>query len=210
MRIPSRFLPIAVMIVAPAAVRLMPYILGALGMGDVHDVTAFLWNFSPIAALFLFGGARLADRRAAYLIPLAVMLLSDAGIALLMGDLKMGFHAQTPVIYGMYALTVWLGTRLRESRNPLIIASAGVANEVVFFVVTNFAVWALQTGTYPHTVTGLVECYIAGLPFFRNGVIGMAVFGTVLFGGFALAERRFATGRPAPASLPSSNQPSAA
>src|SRR5262245_14815545 len=80
-KIPSQFLPVAVLILVPALVRLMPYILGRLGMGDVHDVTAFLWNFSPVSALFLFGGAKMADRRTAYLVPLAAMLLSDLGIA---------------------------------------------------------------------------------------------------------------------------------
>jgi hypothetical protein len=210
MKIPSRFLPIAVMILAPALIRLTPYILGALGMGDVHDATAFLWNFSPVSALFLFGGARLADRRTAYLVPLAVMLLSDLGIAALMGDLKMGLHAMIPVIYGSYALMVWLGTKLRESRNPWAIAGAGLAGEVVFFLITNFANWVVQTGYYPHTFDGLVACYAAGLLFFRYSLASLALYGTLLFCGFALIERKYASAKPALALIPESNQPSAA
>ena len=50
--------------------------------------------------------AKLADRRSAYFVPLAAMLLSDLGIAVLMGDLSMGLHAMIPVIYGSYALMV--------------------------------------------------------------------------------------------------------
>jgi hypothetical protein len=155
-------------------------------MGDVHDVTAFLWNFSPVGALFLFGGAKLADRRTAYLVPLAAMLLSDRGIAVLMRDLTMGLHSMIPVIYGSYALMVWLGTRLRESRNPLAIAAAGLAGEVVFFILTNFANWVVQTGTYPHTFEGLVACYTAGLVFFKVFVDRhVALRIPLLFGGFA-------------------------
>jgi len=210
MKIPSRFLPIAVMILAPAVVRLVPYILGALGMGDVHDVRAFLWNFSPDSALFLFGGAKLAERRSAYLVPLAAMVLSDLGIGLLMKDVNMGLHAMIPVIYGTYAFIVWLGTKLRESRSVWAIAGAALAGEVVFFLITNFANWVVQTDTYPHTGAGLVACYVAALPFFRNALISMAVYGTALFGGFALVERKYATARQALAEVPNSNQPSVA
>jgi hypothetical protein len=210
MKIPSRFLPIAVMVLVPVLVRLMPYILGALGMGDVHDVTAFLWNFSPVGALFLFGGAKLADRRTAYLVPLAAMLLSDLGIAALMGDLSMGLHAMIPIVYGSYALMVWLGTCLRDSRNPLAIAAAGFAGETMFFIVTNFANWVVQTDTYPHTAAGLTACYIAALPFFRHSVTSLALYGSALFAGFAVIERKYARSRLAPALKPESNQPTAA
>src|SRR5262249_25802540 len=151
---------------------------------------AFRWNFSPVSALFLFGGAKLADRRSAYLVPLAAMLLSDLGIAALMGDVSMGLHAMIPVIYGSYAVMVWLGTKLRESRNPLAIAGAGLAAEVFFFIVTNFANWVVQTGTYPHTFGGLTACYVAAIPFFRNSVVSMALYGSLLFGGYALIERK--------------------
>jgi len=210
MKIPSRFLPIAAMIFAATLVRLMPYILGAFGMQNVRDVSSFLWAFSPIGALFLFGGAQFAERRWAYLVPLAVMLLSDLGIGLLMGDMRMGFHPMTPVMYGSYALMVWLGTRLREQRSVLSIVGTALAGEVAFFLITNFADWVVQTGTYPHTLSGLAACYVAGIPFFRKMLISMAIYGTALFGGMAFLERRFAAARSAPAVVPNSNQASAA
>jgi hypothetical protein len=210
MKIPSRFLPIAAMILAPALVRLLPYILGALEMGDVHDATAFLWNFSPVSALFLFGGAKLAERRTAYLVPLAAMVVSDLGIGLLLGDMKMGIHAMIPVIYGCYALMIWLGTKLRDSNNPWAIAGAGFAGEVVFFIITNFANWVVHTDYYPHTFAGLIACYVAALPFFRNSLVSLALYGTLFFGGYALVERKSAAARSATEVVPNSNQPSAA
>jgi Family of unknown function (DUF6580) len=210
MKIPSRFVPIAIMVLVPALFRLIPYILAALGFGDVHDVSAFRWNFSPVSALFLFGGAKLADRRSAYLVPLAAMLLSDLGIAALMGDLSMGLHAMIPVVYGSYAVMVWLGTLLRQSRNPLAIAGAALVGEIFFFVTTNFANWVVQTGTYPHTIGGLTACYLAGLAFFQYSLISMGLYGSLLFGGFALVERKFGGAKAAPALVPNSNQPSGA
>jgi hypothetical protein len=190
MKIPSRFLPVTAMILVAALFRLMPYILGAFGMGNVREATTFVWTLSPIAALFLFGGAQFAERRWAYLAPLAAMVVSDLGIGLLMGDVRMGLYPLIPVIYGSYAVIIWLGTRLRERRSGVAIAVSALSGEVLFFVITNFAHWAVQTDTYPHTFAGLIECYLVGIPFFRKLVINMAIYTPMLFGGWALIERR--------------------
>jgi hypothetical protein len=207
MKIPSRFLPIAVMILAPAAVHLMPYILGALQLQDVTDAATFLRTYTPIHAIILFGGAQFAERRWAYLCPLATMLLCDLGIGLLRGDMSQGFHALTPVVYGSYALMVWLGTLLRERRSVLRITGAALAAELSFFLITNFATWVVQTDTYPHTWAGLAACFAMGLPHLRKLSISVAVFGFLLFGGVAFLERRSAAAKAAPATIPAPNQP---
>src|SRR5262245_45637752 len=106
MKIQSRILPITIMILAPTGLHLTPYILGVLGWQDVTNAATFLRIFSPVPALFLFGGAQFARRRWAYLCPLATMLLSDLGIGVLRGDMSQGFHALTPAIYGSYALMI--------------------------------------------------------------------------------------------------------
>jgi hypothetical protein len=209
MKIPSRFLPIALMIAVPAFVHLMPYILGALKFQDVTDAATFLRNYSPIPALFLFGGAQFAERRWAYLCPLITLLVSDLGIGLLRGDMSQGFHAMSPVIYGSYALMIWLGTRLRERRNVLSIAGSGLAAEAAFFLITNFATWAGPNDVYQHTLGGLMVCYAAGVPFFGKQLACMAVYGFGLFAGVALLERKYAAMQPAPARVPELNQPSA-
>ncbi len=135
----------------------------------------------------LFGGACLADRRLALLLPLAVLFLSD---------LVLGLHVLVPVVYGSFALNALIGRWLRSRRTIPITATVTLVGSVQFFVVTNLASWWLF---YPHTATGLVECYIAAVPYFQNTLLGDAVFTTALFGGLALAERGFpALREPAP------------
>jgi uncharacterized protein DUF6580 len=75
---------------------------------------------------------------------------------------------------------------------------ATLAASVVFFVITNFAVWA-EAEMYPMTPGGLLSCYTAAIPFFHWTLLGDAFYATVLFGGFALAERRFPVLQPATA-----------
>jgi hypothetical protein len=138
-------------------------------------------NFSPIAALALFGGAQFASKRAAFLVPLAAMFLAD---------LVLGLHALIPVIYACFALIVFLGFRIRQQRSAGGIAAAALVGSVLFFTATNFAVWAIS-GIYPKTIAGLTECYAAAIPFFQNTLAGDLFFTTVLFGGMALAELQY-------------------
>jgi hypothetical protein len=70
----------------------------------------------------------------------------------------------------------------------LRLAAASIAGSVLFFVVTNFGVWA-RDGLYPHTLAGLANCYVAALPFFQNGLVGDLFFTGALFGGFEFLRR---------------------
>ena len=152
------------MILAAAAMRLLP-----------HPS-----NFTPIGALALFAGAQFDDKRWAFIVPLAAMLLSD---------LVIGFHSQMPLIYGAFAVIVVMGFWLGEKKSAANIAGASVAAATFFFVVSNFSVWVFD-GLYPLTFQGLVNCYIAAIPFFQNWLIATLFYSAVLFGGFALAEKK--------------------
>jgi hypothetical protein len=139
-------------------------------------------NFSPIAAMALFGGAAFADKRAAFLMPLAGLLLSD---------LVLGFYTITPVVYGSFALIVCLGFWVRCRRSVWRIASAAVISAILFFATTNFGVWAIAHW-YPKTPVGLVACYVTAIPFFRNTLLSNLFYSALLFGGLTIAENRFA------------------
>ena len=138
-------------------------------------------NFTPVAALALFGGANFVDKSTAFLLPIGTLFLSD---------LFLGFSTLTPVVYGCFALVVCLGLWLRRKRSAQRVAAAAVMGALLFFSVTNFGVWAF-TPLHPKTVNGLVECYVAAIPFFRNTLAGDLVYSTVLFGGLMLAEKRW-------------------
>ncbi|SDT89729.1 hypothetical protein SAMN05444156_0536 [Verrucomicrobium sp. GAS474] len=168
-----RFTFLASLVLAAAALRVIP-----------HPA-----NFTPVAAIALFAGARFADRRMAFLVPLAAMALSDLVLNLRSPNLALALTI-LPIVYAAFALTVVLGFLLRGRSNALAIAGTGVLASVLFFGVTNLGVWAVG-GIYPHTATGLADCYAAAIPFYRNGLLGTLFFSAVLFGGFALAERRF-------------------
>ena len=95
------------------------------------------------------------------------------------------------------AATVGLGLLIRHRCSALRIGAVALTGSVLFFVVTNFGVW-LTDSLYPKTAEGLIACYVAAVPFFGNTLAGNAIYTSVLFGGFALAQRREVTLREDP------------
>ncbi|MFT4682113.1 MAG: hypothetical protein ACI9YU_001968 [Flavobacteriales bacterium] len=138
-------------------------------------------NVNPVAAIALFGGALFANKIHGLIIPLAIMFLSDLYIGLhdLMIPVYLGF-----IIIGM------IGFAIRK--NPSIgraLVGAGIGS-ILFFIITNGAVW-MSSGFYTQNIGGLIDCYVSGLPFFRNTLIGDMIFTSVLFGSYHAATYRF-------------------
>jgi hypothetical protein len=139
-------------------------------------------NFAPIGALALFSGAYFSTKRAAVAVPL---------ISLVAGDIFTGFHPLVPYVYASFLVSVAIGFWLRRKKSAARVGAATVAGAIQFFLITNFALWASSIGNYPKSFGGLAECYIAGLPLLGNTLAGDAFYVALLFGGMALAERRF-------------------
>lgn len=137
-------------------------------------------NVTPLAALALTGAFYL-DRRFAFVLPLAAMIVSD---------LILGVHLIMPFVYVSFAAIAGMGLLLRTRRSVPVIAGATLGGSVLFFIVTNFGVWLMgDGGAYPKTVAGLVECYVAAIPFFRNTLIGDIAYVAVLSSIFEASRR---------------------
>jgi hypothetical protein len=158
---------------------ILAVVLGAAALRIVPHAP----NFSPIGAMALFSGAHLSRRGASFIAPLLALLLSDA---------VLGFYGHMEVVYGSTALVVFLGWMLATNRSALRIAGFSLAGSTLFFLITNFGVWAYDA-LYPKTIAGLIACYTTAIPFFQNGLIGDLFYAGVFFGGFALSERLIPT-----------------
>ena len=148
-----------------------------------YSAGALPWNFTPVEAMALFGGAYFADRRLAIAVPL---------VALFLGDCFIGFYGwMMPVVYGCVVLTAFAGFSLRGRVRFLNTALAAVGSATGFYLVTNFAVWLGGT-MYPRTAAGLMTSFVAGWPFYQYGSLpGTLLWTALLFGGFALLGRRW-------------------
>jgi hypothetical protein len=130
-------------------------------------------NVTPVAAMALFAGAYFSNRALALIIPLAAMVLSDV---------VLGFHSTVWYVYAGVMLTVLIGSALQRF-SILRVGVAAILASLLFFIITNFGAW-LHHDMYPQNIVGLLQSYIAGLPFLRNSLIANLIFSYLVFYGF--------------------------
>ena len=126
-------------------------------------------NFSPIAAMAVFGGPFLNEKKIGLLIPLGALFLSD---------LFIGFHGLVIFTWGSVILIGLITIYFKSSLITRI--SGALIGAFLFFLITNFGVWTL--GSYGYDIKGLITCYILAIPFFTNTIISTFLFSSIIEG----------------------------
>ncbi len=153
----TRFAVLTGIILAGALMRLIPH-----------------WpNFTPIAAMALFGGAFMGRKYLAFIIPLAAMFISD---------LIIGLHDSMIAVYIAFAITVSIGILIGRNLSAGKVLGASLSASVIFFLITNFASW-IASPLYTQDFAGLMQAYTAGLVFFNDGSYGISFFLNEVMGG---------------------------
>jgi hypothetical protein len=207
-RLHLRSFVLLALILAAAATRFVPYLFPGSATG--------LWNFTPVIAIALFGGARFANRWVGFAVPLGIMLVSDVilqitGWAPLTNIWEV---LQQVATYAVLLLTVAIGLGLQGTEDRLkrglpsnwlghfrsflisvgLIGGATIGSAVVFFLLSNFVVWLTASETmppefqYPKTLAGLIDCYVKALPFAGGTFSSSVYYAVLLFGGFGLVQ----------------------
>jgi len=153
------------------AVRFLPF-------AGSWNVLPHAWHFTPVASSLMFFGAR-GSRRQMW-VPLVLLAATDVVLTKVIYSYT--FSWDHLVTWAWYAAILWLGTNLREKSGPVRVIGAALASSVSFFLISNFAVWAVWRDMYPRTANGLAMSYVAGLPFFRNTVASDLLFSAAFFG----------------------------
>ncbi len=149
-------------------------VVGALARLIPHPA-----NFAPIGAMAIFGGVYL-NKKQAFALPILAMIVSD---------LFLGFGS-IPVrisVYASFLLAVGVGFWIKKRKNFKNVVFASLFSSLLFFLITNFAVWAFG-GMYSRSFQGLAECYFLAIPFFRNTILGDLTYSGVFFGGYELVQ----------------------
>ena len=161
----ARLIALLSAILAAAALRLVP-----------HPP-----NFTPIGAMALFSGAYLGRRGAGFR-RAARRAAAERPV--------LGFYP------GMLRSSIERGAdradrlaRAAGASSLLRVGAAAVASAVLFFVVTNFGMWAVQRHLPARPSRGLAACYVAAIPSSRTRSPATCSTAALLFGGFALLER---------------------
>jgi hypothetical protein len=110
--------------------------------------------------------------------------------AMLVSNLILGFHSSMFFVFLAIAL-ITMVAHFAKMHAPTLVKTAGmvVASTFSFFVITNFAVWVLDS-LYPMSLEGLIACYIAAIPFYGNTIISTAIFSVLFLGMAKWVEKR--------------------
>jgi hypothetical protein len=134
---------------------------------------------SPIMAIALFSGMLINDKTKSFFLPLIALFAADLVIEVLyLSDLFVfpGLYKNQFLNYSIVLLTTLLGWALKGKNYGSLITGA-IAAPTLFFLVSNFNVWVSNIhGTYSKDFAGLMNCYEAGLPFYRNALGATLVF----------------------------------
>jgi hypothetical protein len=132
------------------------------------------WNITPIGALTLFSGAYLS-RNKLYMLPV---------VSIIIGDIIAGFYAPLVMIFvylGFLASAIIGKSLLKQKRSINRLGLAVISAAMIFYLLSNFGMWL---DAYPHTVEGMLLCYLNGLPYLGKSLLGDAFYVVILFGAF--------------------------
>lgn len=145
-------------------------------------------NVACLGAIGMFAGCYCSGR-IAWFIPAAILLCSDT-IGQLAGIPSLGFYSPVTMIcvYAAATLAVPVGRMISRSEGMGLkfagsVAGGSLVASTLFFLVSNLGVWA--SAWYPSTGEGLVNCYIAAIPFYGYTIAGDLFFSAIAFGGYA-------------------------
>ena len=147
-------------------------------------------NFSPMASMALFVGAYLQNRKQS----VAWTLLAVWGSNLILNNtlydsffpgFSFGFDGYHMLAFALIAL---LGQNVTSSSAHFV--GTNLAAVMGFFIISNFNSWISPDHTYTRDLTGLINCYAAGIPFLKNTIASQFLFSGLFFGGFELLKKQ--------------------
>jgi hypothetical protein len=144
------------------------------------------FNFTAVGGALLYFGARRSWREMA--IPLVALMATDYYLTVYSYQYSFRWEGYVTT-WAWYLMAMALGLILLHARTTFVRVAAGaLLGPTSFFIVSNYTVWAGSV-MYPRTLGGLMTCYAAGVPFYRNDLLSTGLLCAVAFGVPVLLRR---------------------
>lgn len=155
------------------------FVLFLVVLGVVSRMIPHPWNFTAIGSMALFSGFSMKSNKYLMIVPFVCLIVSDALI---------GFYDGMIYTYIGFAVSILLSVAYFRKQEVLsfggrvmTLGGLSVVSSFLFFLITNFGVWK-GASFYAQDMSGLVTCYVAGLPFLFNQVAGDLFYAGIVFG----------------------------
>jgi hypothetical protein len=138
-------------------------------------------NVTMVGAALLFFGSRLKTMgRWQVLAAVATLAATDWWLTVYAYGYPFHLTSYLPTWLWYAGVCLAASAVLSTQRGAVRVGAAALASSTSFFLLSNGVVW-LKSTMYPHTAAGLGDCYVAGLPFYRNDLASTLVFSAVFF-----------------------------
>jgi uncharacterized membrane protein len=143
-----------------------------LAIGVTGRLLPHAWNFTPLIATTIFAGVYLG-KKYAFFLPIITMAISD---------IFLGFYDPEIMfsVYLSFAIAGLIGYRFAKSKKMNSVVLSALVSSSLFFLITNGAVWFFGS-MYSAGLSGLFQSYFAGIPFYRNMMLGDVIYSVSLF-----------------------------
>ena len=180
----------------------LAFIGGAVILAALSRLLPHPYNFTPMVGMALFAMAYMPKAWQALLLTLVSYLISDALVnAFLHPEASSWAYFFSPTALGVYLamiLVSGLGYLFKgQSIKTLGLVAGSISGSLVFYLVTNTAVW-MGSSFYAKSFTGWLAALYAGIPFYQandvlssfflNQIFGDLFFTGLLFGAYALVN----------------------
>jgi hypothetical protein len=135
-------------------------------------------NVTPIGAIALLGGIYFSNKMLSYIIPLIILFISD---------IFLGFYGSTMIFtyLGFISIT-FIGNLIKNNKSINTILIGTLLSALSFFIISNFGCW-LTGSLYTKDLNGLINCFMAAIPFFRNSLLGNLFYVSLIITLFNLS-----------------------
>ncbi len=144
-------------------------------IGILSRLVPHIPNMTAVGGASLFMGAKFGVKKS-----MIVLFLT-----MLATDSVKGLHSVMWATYGSLVLAILIGKYMASKKNAGWIIGGTLLSSILFFIITNFAVWLAPNFMYAKTLSGLVDCYMMAVPFFKNSLAGDLMYSSIFFGGYA-------------------------
>ena len=128
-------------------------------------------NFTATIALVMFTGYLIQNKFLSVLVILVSQVVSD---------LYLGIYSSMIFVYAAYISIALLSPIIMKKMNTKSVVLSSVISPSIFFIISNFGVWLIGS-TYTFNLSGLIACYVAGIPFFDESLTSTVLFALTIF-----------------------------
>ena len=96
---------------------------------------------------------------------------------MLLSDIFLGSHGVIIWVYSSLFVIYLIGYYFIKNISFKNVLLGAVIGSFIFFVLTNLGVWFIG---YPKTTDGLIACYVAAIPFYKNTLLSAIIYTSVI------------------------------